>query len=352
MCLLTLLFLGIHMVTAQQKEQDIFDQQQTKPFQLTLIYPVGSNGIASTQFENNVSLNLFVGASGGLNGVELGGFANVTRGNVKGVQLAGFSNVCTDSMKGVQWSGFTNYSNTTKGMQWAGLGNVTRGNSSGVQWAGFCNVALKQFKGLQVGGFANVAMKETGTQIGGLVNYAKKVKGLQLGVLNFADSTTGVPVGFFSYVKSGYHVLELSGNETFQSVLTFKTGTKRFYNIFAVGARWATDSPQWTIGYGVGTQLGLRERWNLDIDAVFHTIVPDSWKDDEDWNFYGKFNTSLAFNYTDKVAFFAGPNFNVFVHETTTNADELVPWSTSTQIHNNRTVVTYPGFNLGLRLHL
>ena len=72
-------------------------------------------------------------------------------------------------------------------------------------------------EGLQLAGLINIARRHnSGVQIAGLVNYGTIVEGLQLGLINISNTVErGVPIGLFSYVQTGYHLFELSGNEIF-----------------------------------------------------------------------------------------------------------------------------------------
>ena len=282
--------------------------------QLSLFPFIGSNRFVSGLITNRLSLNLFAGYSGGLNGVELGGFLNVVRKEMKGLQAAGFGNIVGRNSHGVQLSGFFNWdagsfnglqatgfsnvvTDTIRGVQLAGFSNVLRGpmygtqisgfsnftsqNVDGIQASGFLNIALKDVKvaqlsgfanfskgvgGLQTAGFMNIATGTTkGIQASGFLNYAHEVQGLQLSVFNFADTVSkGTPVGFLSFVRRGYHKLELTADELIPLNLTFKTGTTHFYNILTAGYQTQILSA----GYGFGTQFQLAKRLALSIDLT------------------------------------------------------------------------------------
>ena len=130
---------------------------QTRPFQITFITPMGTNGMEAGQITNMFSVNLFAGYAGGLDGVEFGGFSNVINGDVKGVQFAGFTNVVNGGTNGAQFSGFANIVRKDLiGGQFTGFSNVVTGNVSGVQVSGFSNVAKGDLNMAQITGFANV----------------------------------------------------------------------------------------------------------------------------------------------------------------------------------------------------
>ena len=187
---LAVLFMG-QMVHAQS---DSTEYEQSR-FQFTFLFPpLSTNGVNNVNMVNNVSLNLFLGVSGGveafeaalflninrfyMHGVQLAGFGNTVGGDVRGVQLAGFYNVAVDHTQGFQGAGFVNLGRTdVVGAQGAGFANVAGRNVDGFQGAGFINVAGGKVKGAQAAGFVNVAGDSLrGFQGAGFLNYTNKAK--------------------------------------------------------------------------------------------------------------------------------------------------------------------------------
>ena len=286
--------------------------------QLSLFPFIGSNRFVSGLVTNRFSVNLFAGYSGGLRGVELGGFLNVVRKEMHGVQIAGFGNIVGKKSRGVQMSGFFNvdagsfsglqgsgFSNvvtdTIRGIQLAGFSNVLRGpmygtqvsgfsnftsqNVDGIQASGFLNIAGKDVKvaqlsgfgnysksvgGLQAAGFMNIASGTSkGLQVAGFLNYARELQGIQLSVFNIADTvSSGVPIGFLSFVRKGYHTVEVTANELFPVNLSFKTGIRRLYSILTAGLQQDLLS----VGYGLGTQFRLAKRLTISMDLTGHYL--------------------------------------------------------------------------------
>ncbi len=64
------------------------DSTSGLPFQITFITPMGTNGTLSPKVTSNLSLNVVAGYNGGVEGVEVGGFANVLEYDMKGGQFA------------------------------------------------------------------------------------------------------------------------------------------------------------------------------------------------------------------------------------------------------------------------
>ncbi|HCT31199.1 MAG TPA: hypothetical protein DIW31_10830 [Bacteroidales bacterium] len=283
-------------------------------------------------------------------GFQGAGFANVVTGKLKGQQFAGFANVVTDSMKGFQGAGFANYSKGTSLGQLAGFVNFNFGEIKGPQIAGFSNINDGNMKGVQLAGFTNINTNRLqGAQISGFFNYAKKLKGFQLGVFNYIDSLeSGATVGIISYVKNGYHKFELSGNESLYGVLSYKTGTRSFYNILAVGASTRNDIIYWGWGYGIGTIIPISSKLDLNLEGTCFQINEDKW-DNNHINLLNKVNLSLLINVTDGFSIFVGPTWNVMVSDIDQNS-KFVPWHTFNKTYDNDiNVKMFPGFNVGMR---
>ena len=73
-------------------KQNESTEMEKRMFHLSFITPLGTNGIESWNTINHFSLNLFAGFSGGLEGIEIAGFANGLKEDMKGIQIAGFCN--------------------------------------------------------------------------------------------------------------------------------------------------------------------------------------------------------------------------------------------------------------------
>lgn len=333
------------------------------PFQITLITPLGTNGYHSIKSTNYFSMNIIAGYNGGLDGLEVGGFANVLHNNMRGTQAAGFANVVRGNMQGVQMAGFANYVHgTTEGMmaagfanhsmhsaramQAAGFSNQVVGSLTGIQAAGFTNVTTDSVEGAQIAGFVNYSGNETralqaagfvnaangnvtggqvagfgnvareidGMQVAGFINAATKVKGLQLGFINLADTfESGIPIGFLSIVKDGYRSYSISANELLWTEFQFKTGVKKFYNIFAVALAPIPGNDGWAYGYGVGSTVFERAKTSLSIDLVGYQVNERELYTDATNNLF-RLAPNFAYHPTGgRFAIWGGPSLNLLV---------------------------------------
>lgn len=368
-----LLLLIIFKVNAQTDTTSI-----VRPFQVTFVPPIGTNGVQSHKITNQFSFNMLIGVNGGVDGFELGGLINTIKGNVEGAQISGFGNLVTGNVnaaqiggffninggytEGLQLAGFTNIvGDSTKSLQVAGFGNLC-GQSQGAQISGFGNIA-GNMDGLQIGGFGNISGNITGVQgagftniagnidglqAAGFLNLAGNVKGVQIaGFLNICDSIDGIPIAPISIVKkNGYIRAEFWTNEMFFLNASFNIGVRKFYTIYTLGYKPGLDDYNWSFGFGAGTSFSLGENTSFDPQANVTHFFTDLWKS------YNQLNQiRLNFNYqvSENLGIFAGPSFNLLISEFEEDASYIAPdWSFNFTSGRNA-LKGWFGFNLGLR---
>lgn len=354
---------------------------ERRPFQFTFLFPpLSTNGARNAHIVNDVSLNLLVGVSGGvevfeaatllnidqyyMNGVQLAGFGNTVGGFSSGAQIAGFFNVNGTDASGFQGAGFVNVAGSkVKGAQAAGFINVAGDSLEGFQGAGFINVAGGVSRGAQVAGFGNVAAggesnfqgagffnvaeNVNGAQVAGFCNIAGNVNGLQLaGFLNICDSIDGVPLAFISVVKqNGFRKFGFTVSETQYANLTYKMGVSQLYTIYSFGKPFGPGS-RWMFGGGLGTQLDLTEKMMLNIEG---TVNQELWIGNmatpyflhiDRLNLYNSVKFLFGWNMDNKVAIHIGPTFNVSVAQTNPDIgvmawNEIAPYSFYNHTSNN-----------------
>lgn len=272
---------------------------EDRSWQVSFLPFLGTNGRLSGEVTNKYSFNVVAGYAKGLDGVEFGGFANINREEATGAQFAGATNITGGRFAGAQF---------------AGVCNVNIGKTEAAQFAGVCNVAADTLAGFQAAGFANISAKRThGTQISGFFNYARGLRGVQIGIINVADTIeSGLAIGLFSYVKSGFHVFELGHHDVLTGRAQYKTGSNGFYNIFSLGYRYDSQHPLWSYGYGFGTQKYAGKRFFVGAELLAHSMHPfDRWLDEI--NMLNQLNLNLGFNFSKRLAITAGPVLNNYV---------------------------------------
>lgn len=326
-------------------------------FSVSLLPNIGTNNLLSINTKNKYSFNILAGYSKGIDRFELGGLLNMDNGNVKyaqigglanivagnmlGAQLAGLLNSNSGQMKGVQIGGLFNLNKKQlQGVSIAGIGNNTSSQTRGVQLGGIYNFNSASIKGVQVAGIANYTNALCqGIQLGGIINYSKNhhgvqlasivnktdslkgiqvsaffnkasfVKGTQIALINRADTFIGVPFGLFSYVKKGYHPLEIGIDELGIATLSYSTGVNKLHNIFTLGIY--TPQPQYlTIGYGFGSEFKISKRWKFSTSAVSHLLQStqiNSFK----VNTLSKLFSGFEYQLSSKISLGGGPTLSL-----------------------------------------
>lgn len=364
------------------------DSLTTNPFQISFIYPLGTNGVYSQNIENNVSINIIGGYNGGLDGIEVGGYFNVLRYNMNGIQLCGFTNVVMGQTEGIQLAGFANvggdtvkglqmagYANVnarhTSGLQAAGFANVNGGSTHGVQLAGFANVNGGQLQGPAIAGFANIVADSSegvqlagfanisgsnvdGSQISGFLNVCKTLNGCQLGFINIADTVeSGLALGFLSIVKKGYWAFELESNESFYTSAQLKTGTEKLYNVFSLSIKPQDQRLKWAYGYGLGTNFTLANKLDANLEISSHYVMEDGWYNQQ-FNSLNRLKFNISREVVDGVSIYGGPSYNISISSRRNDEGELVgseimPWTFTDEVIDNKRIKSFAGLNAGIR---
>lgn len=376
----------------------------TLPVQMSVVPPLSTNGLHNASSTNYFSFNLLAGYSGGLEGLEIGGIANLIKNNVHGVQLSGFTNVVGGNTQGLQMSGFCNVNRgKTDGLQLSGFSNLTNDSSSGLQMAGFTNINREEFSGWQSAGFLNIVGKNLqgvqgagfcnivggnvvgvqasgftnqikgnvegiqaagfintaagrvkGVQASGFINVARRLQGTQLGIINFADTLeSGTPIGLLSIVrKGGFFGIEAHATEALPLGIQVKSGSKIFYNIFTVAAKTGPDF-YWAWGTGVGSFLKQQGKFRIYLDLLaLH--VNDGQIHTDHVNLHGKAQLAFSWQPAKHLAISVGPSFNCLVvnkngNEGIQNDRTLAPYTVSDRMYDQTRVQLWPGGFLSIR---
>ena len=118
-----------------------------------------------------------------------------------------------------------------------------------------------------------------GLQVAGVFNYAKKLKGVQFGLINIADTSDGYSIGLINIVLKGYHKLTISTNEVVEANVAFKTGSRRLYSILLAGMNPRDKEKKlYTFGYGLGTEMGLAKWLSINPELSSQYLYLGSWK--------------------------------------------------------------------------
>ncbi len=289
----------------------------TRKFQFSLLPFVGTNHKLSGNVVNDYSVNLLGGYSAGTNKFEIGGLFNLDRSQVNGLQLAGLFNQVGGKVQGVQLAGLANVNfDSLSGFQGAGLLNFNLKDVNGVQASPLLNISGGNMNGFQATALANYTNRNVkGVQAGILGNIAGGyVDGFQFGLFNYADSVKGASIGLLSFVRKGYHTVEIGADEIYPINVALRTGTRGFYNILSAGFRpEQADSTTWSFGYGIGTspRLGKKTYLNFELNSsqmnkgnVLAT------------NLINRAYLGLDYQLAKGVALYGGPSFNIRIFDT------------------------------------
>ncbi len=356
--------------------------EENRLAQISLLPFLGTNALRSNRITNNLSLNVFWGTNGGVDGLEVGGFFNSITKDVKGVQVAGFGNMVGGAMVGTQAAGLFNVSGeASQGVQAAGLFNVS-GDFDGVQAAGLFNVSGGKAEGVQASGLFNVAKGKvhgqasalfnragdvSWGQVSTLLNVGKRVKGFQIGLINISDTISGgAPIGLLNIVRDGYNRTEFSSGESLFANLGLKLGARSFYNIFHFGVRWddvsiSTDSnivqtgtfTTWGLGYGFGSAIGLGKRTLLNFELVgIHLNELEEWTNE--LNMLGQLRLTLDIRPGRNASFFLGPVGNILISkrinpETGEIGSSVAPYALYDETRGDTNIKAWVGFQAGMR---
>jgi hypothetical protein len=264
--------------------------------QVSLVPWVGTHGKLSGQVTNTYSLNIIGGYGAGVNGIELGGVFNIDKKNVRSLQMAGVVNVAGGSVSGLQAAGLINIvMDSLRGLQLAGLGNRVGGNVTGVQAAGYMNVCKDTLRGVQ---------------ISCLQNRARVLRGVQIGLLNVADTSMGYSIGLISIVKhGGIHQLSLSASELTGLMAEYRLGNPRLNSILLVSYDPWSQQKIFSWGYGIGKEFMLTKRWGLYGEVTEEQVYKSNW---EGLGVIAKAEPLLTFQAGRKLQFFVGPSFSLY----------------------------------------
>ena len=156
----------------------------------------------------------------------------------------------------------------------------------------------------------NIAYRHmNGIQVGGIFNYAKRLRGVQIGLINIADTSEGYSIGLLNIILKGYHKLALTSNELMNVNASFKTGNKKLYSILMAGYNYGNDAKIYSFGYGIGNEIKLNNLLSINPELSAQYLYRGNIFD---LNLLGKFNLDLHLNFGKHFSIFGGPSFNAY----------------------------------------
>lgn len=347
-------------VSAQQVIHDVNLNRDTlyRDWQVSFLPFIGTNHRLSGRISNRISVNALVGYSFGVRAFEAGGLMNLVRADVQGFQAAGLANVVGRQVGGVQAAGLVNVvGGPFSGVQAGGLANVVADDVQGFQVSGLLNVAGRSVTGVQVAGLVNYARGNVrGWQIAGILNRARRItSGVQIGLVNVADTAGTIPIGLLSVVRNGgYQRVEIAANEMNLLNVTFRTGVRRFYNILTAGHSFErVGSPRLSAGYGLGTAFRLSTATLLNLESTYHHLFYFDKTFPGGWNNQIRLGMLVETKLNRQLSLAFGPSFNWYFSTDGRPRPLLQPdvslFSDRTDSYNSALHSGWIGFQAGLR---
>lgn len=175
------------------------------------------------------------------------------------------------------------------------------------KYQGIVNVSAECYHRTQVG-FFNIARNVNGSQFG-LINIAKSVSGQQIGILNFN--------------KSGYRKIELYSSSAFTGNILYKTGSRYFHSIFALGVKPKGDSKALDlgIGYGLGSEIEISKKKAIAIDMLLYQQQQPNHELFNKLNLMGQLRINWSYALTPALSVFMGPQLCLKNSQHTTDGD-------------------------------
>ena len=270
------LFISTRQMIQSMNIPDFF---ANRPFQVSLTPGLSTRGMFSPQVVNKFSLNLVGGYTAGVNGIEVGGLFNINKRDSRYFQMAG-------------------------------IFNLVGGNATGVQLAGVHNRALDTVKGAQLALFTNNAgVQLSGFQFSALHNETHRLKGLQVGLVNVADTSQGASIGLLNIIGNGFYKVTYSASDVSNTNISLKTGTHSFYSVLLTSANISADQKFYSFGLGIGHDFMFSNKVYLSAEANYQFANTGLW--DDRWT-QGKLllNVQLSKN----ISMVGGPTFNHYNH--------------------------------------
>jgi hypothetical protein len=293
-------------------------------------------GAQVTAFVNN--------CEGLFSGIQLG-MISVARNDFNGVSVNVFNSICLKQANGVQ-IGNVNYARTLRGVQISPSVNIAySGGVMGVQLAGLSNISNGKMDGVQCASLYNQSKDVNGIQIG-LVNKADTVKGVQAGLINISKDMYGYPIGLFNYSRCGVFSLNIWFDEQMLTHLTFKSGTRNFFNSFTAAFDYRGTKAG---GFGMGFRIPFKYTvFESDIHHLFtfHHLISDL----ETYDITEKACITIGTRFIPLVSIFGGFSGNMLFNFDRKQNTPPVSLGKRYFKRIDQGIYSWPGFHFGITL--
>jgi len=341
--------------TQSKKVETVINEK--KAFQLTFVYPLGTDGKNSSDNEYATSFNIIGGKTGKVTGFELASVFNLNKYSSEGVQIAGVINLTGTSgndepSRNIQIAGVSNYTQNGTSTQIGGVANIA--DQAPAQIVGVFNISKNSH--VQIAGVFNKA-NTVNTQISGVVNIANSSScqlstvnvtqkgGFQLGVVNVRDTADGISIGVINIVKKGGLMeWEISGSEVVHAAASFRSGTQKLYSILSVGYNFSDEF--FATGFGLGTEITLKDKWRLNIEGIQYQLHDKNFKQDN-YGGISQIRPTVNYKFAEHFKVYAGPTLNLSI--VNKDFEFKAPYSIWNTTSKDMELDSWVGFTAGVR---
>jgi len=269
--------------------------------------------------------------------------------NIMGIQVSNIMNISTGYVYGIQNAGIFNISKRFQGFQGAGVFNISE-SLVGAQASGLFNIARGNIKGVQISGFMNIA---------------KKVDGIQVGVINIAEENNGIALGLFNFIKNGVHDFGISWNSNDMFDFFYQSGTNSlFFTIGVEASRYClfnreaasfVENHTGIVYCGLGSRLAVPYAsfdfeflWKFFIGNYTRTINERPKASDFVTGNIPCIRFTINASPAKHLSAFAGVSFDLNIHDYN---DELFKYlNTKINLNFSDDVALKPAFFFGLKI--
>lgn len=256
--------------------------------------------------------------------------ASISRGTVLGAQLAAGPTWARQSVYGAQLSTLVNATPQLHGVQL----------STGVNWA-------RRFRGAQLGLLNLGGGAMSGAQLG-LVNVGGDLRGVQLGLFNYARSADA-SLGLLSITREGGVHPEVWTSDTAALNVGIRLPARYTYSFLAVGLHPFGRGSGWRFGGGLGGHVPIRGPAALDLDVGgYATFVDLELRAPLSWLLEARL--LLAWRFAPRLTLWGGPSFGMHVDDPAAgNARLGYGWSARQVQRSTFRLRMWPGLAVGVR---
>lgn len=312
---------------------------------------LGLFGVSAVRYAKGVQLGLLFADTAESLGLQLSGVANVARSFETGAQVTLGANHAGVAAHGLQASGLVNHAKNLYGAQLAFGVNVVPERGYGLQLAGL-NLT-SSFAGAQLG-FVNLARNVEGLQVGALNITTGRVRGVQVGLISYAEEAD-VSLALLGITKKGGTHVSVAVDEMFAPEVELRLDANYNYSFVSIAtAPYERSARGYAVGAGLGGKVPLfvRGLW-LDLDVGFFMLQAfDSFARGVPNSLY-RVRAMARYELYPHLSVFAGVTFNVFVElrpEDRFRPAVLVDPHRVTHRDEETQLLYWPGFTVGVRL--